>query len=168
MRNKWRPLKRPGRCRGVRVLLLSWNWRPGIANRSMSMSQAQTGPQLAATANQVDLGTHLRRCVVVHRRHNLGHPLSDVAQQLGHGLGCGVGWASTWRWSSIWSVVMRCYFERGDRQPSAPPRVRHSLGYLDHFCALELEGPGAPDECPPMNGPMAKFLRRLSFGVRAA
>jgi PLD-like domain len=36
------------------------------------------------------------------------------------------------------------------------------------FSALELYGSVKPDECPPMNGRMAKALRYLGFGVQAA
>ncbi|MDJ0391638.1 phospholipase D family protein [Roseomonas sp. E05] len=42
------------------------------------------------------------------------------------------------------------------------------LGYFGHFCALELYGSVRPDECPPMNGRMAKALRYLGFQVWAA
>ncbi|MHA6345373.1 phospholipase D-like domain-containing protein [Roseivivax sp. CAU 1761] len=36
------------------------------------------------------------------------------------------------------------------------------------FCALELYGTIKPDECPPMNGRMAKALRFLGFDVKGA
>jgi hypothetical protein len=42
------------------------------------------------------------------------------------------------------------------------------LGYFGRFCALELYGTVKPQECPPMNGRMAKALRYLGFDVRAA
>ena len=35
-----------------------------------------------------------------------------------------------------------------------------------YFCALELYGTVKPDECPPMNGRMAKTLRFLGFDVK--
>lgn len=37
-----------------------------------------------------------------------------------------------------------------------------------YFCALELYGTVKPDECPPMNGRMAKALRFLGFDVKGA
>lgn len=37
-----------------------------------------------------------------------------------------------------------------------------------YFCALELYGTIKPDECPPMNGRMAKALRFLGFDVKGA
>lgn len=40
------------------------------------------------------------------------------------------------------------------------------LGYFGRFCALELYGTVKPEECPPMNGRMAKALRFLGFNVR--
>lgn len=43
---------------------------------------------------------------------------------------------------------------------------RFKLGYFGRFCALELFGSIKPDECPPMNGRMAKALRYLGFDVR--
>jgi hypothetical protein len=42
------------------------------------------------------------------------------------------------------------------------------LGYFGRFCALELYGTIKPEECPPMNGRMAKALRFLGFNVRTA
>lgn len=42
------------------------------------------------------------------------------------------------------------------------------LGRFGRFCALELYGTIRPEECPPMNGRMAKALRYLGFDVRAA
>lgn len=42
------------------------------------------------------------------------------------------------------------------------------LGYFGRFCALELYGTLKPEECPPMNGRMAKALRYLGFDVRGA
>ena len=41
------------------------------------------------------------------------------------------------------------------------------LGRFGYFCALELYGTVRPDECPPMNGRIAKALRFLGYGVRA-
>ncbi len=41
------------------------------------------------------------------------------------------------------------------------------LGYFGFFSAVELYGTVRPDECPPMNGRMAKALRFLGFDVRA-
>lgn len=46
-----------------------------------------------------------------------------------------------------------------------PARKIRNFGY---FCALELFGTLKPQECPPMNGRMAKALRFLGFEVRAA
>ncbi|MFC3069405.1 phospholipase D family protein [Phenylobacterium soli] len=46
------------------------------------------------------------------------------------------------------------------------PRMK--LGLFGFFCALELYGTVRPDDCPPMNGRMAKALRFLGFDVRAA
>jgi len=40
------------------------------------------------------------------------------------------------------------------------------LGYFGRFCAPELYGTIKPEECPPMNGRMAKALRYLGFDVR--
>ena len=40
------------------------------------------------------------------------------------------------------------------------------LGRFGYFCALELYGTVKPDECPPMNGRIAKALRFLGYGVR--
>lgn len=40
------------------------------------------------------------------------------------------------------------------------------LGLFGRFCALELYGTVKPEECPPMNGRMAKALRYLGFGVK--
>jgi hypothetical protein len=40
------------------------------------------------------------------------------------------------------------------------------LRYFGYFCALELYGTIKPEECPPMNGRMAKALRYLGFDVR--
>ena len=40
------------------------------------------------------------------------------------------------------------------------------LGRFGYFCALELYGTVNPDECPPMNGRIAKALRFLGYGVR--
>jgi hypothetical protein len=41
------------------------------------------------------------------------------------------------------------------------------LGLFGFFCALELYGTVRPDDCPPMNGRMAKALRYLGFDVKA-
>ena len=40
------------------------------------------------------------------------------------------------------------------------------LGLFGRFCALELYGTIKPEECPPMNGRMAKALRYLGFSVK--
>ncbi len=40
------------------------------------------------------------------------------------------------------------------------------LGYFGLFCALELYGTIRPEDCPPINGRMAKALRYLGFDVR--
>lgn len=40
------------------------------------------------------------------------------------------------------------------------------LGLFGRFCALELYGTVKPQECPPMNGRMAKALRYLGFDVK--
>jgi hypothetical protein len=42
------------------------------------------------------------------------------------------------------------------------------LKRFGYFCALELYGTIKPDECPPMNGRMAKALRYLGFDVKGA
>lgn len=42
------------------------------------------------------------------------------------------------------------------------------LKRFGYFCALELYGTIKPDECPPMNGRMAKALRFLGFDVKGA
>lgn len=42
------------------------------------------------------------------------------------------------------------------------------LGRFGRFCALELYGTVNPEECPPMNGRMAKALRFLGFNVKGA
>jgi HKD family nuclease len=42
------------------------------------------------------------------------------------------------------------------------------LAYFGQFCALELYGTLNPEECPPMNGRMAKALRFLGFDVRGS
>jgi len=42
------------------------------------------------------------------------------------------------------------------------------LAYLGLFCALELYGTIKPEDCPPINGRMAKALRYLGFDVRGA
>lgn len=42
------------------------------------------------------------------------------------------------------------------------------LGRFGRFCALELYGTIKPEQCPPMNGRMAKALRYLGFDVRGA
>lgn len=42
------------------------------------------------------------------------------------------------------------------------------LKRFGYFCALELYGTVKPDECPPMNGRMAKALRYLGFDVKGA
>ncbi len=42
------------------------------------------------------------------------------------------------------------------------------LGMFARFCALELYGTIKPEDCPPMNGRMAKALRYLGFDVRGA
>ena len=39
------------------------------------------------------------------------------------------------------------------------------LGLFGYFCSLELYGTVEPNECPPMNGRMAKALRYLGFDV---
>lgn len=46
--------------------------------------------------------------------------------------------------------------------PAVKPRL------FGRFCALELYGTIKPQECPPMNGRMAKALRFLGFDVRGA
>jgi len=46
------------------------------------------------------------------------------------------------------------------------PRMK--LSYFGFFCALELFGTVKPEDCPPMNGRMAKSLRYLGFDVKAA
>ena len=43
---------------------------------------------------------------------------------------------------------------------------KFKLGHFGYFCALELYGTVKPDECPPMNGRMAKALRFLGFDVK--
>ena len=40
------------------------------------------------------------------------------------------------------------------------------LGLFGRFCAIELYGTVKPEECPPMNGRMAKALRYLGFDVK--
>ena len=40
------------------------------------------------------------------------------------------------------------------------------IGRFGYFCALELYGTVKPNECPPMNGRMAKALRFLGFDVK--
>lgn len=40
------------------------------------------------------------------------------------------------------------------------------LGRFGRFCALELYGTIKPEQCPPMNGRMAKALRYLGYDVR--
>jgi hypothetical protein len=40
------------------------------------------------------------------------------------------------------------------------------LGFFGMFCALELYGTIKPEDCPPMNGRIAKALRFLGFDVR--
>jgi hypothetical protein len=40
------------------------------------------------------------------------------------------------------------------------------LGRFGRFCALELDGTVKPEECPPINGRMAKALRYLGFDVK--
>jgi hypothetical protein len=40
------------------------------------------------------------------------------------------------------------------------------LSYIGRFCALELYGTIKPEDCPPINGRMAKALRYLGFDVR--
>ena len=42
------------------------------------------------------------------------------------------------------------------------------LAFIGRFCALELYGTIKPEECPPINGRMAKALRYLEFNVRGA
>jgi len=42
------------------------------------------------------------------------------------------------------------------------------LGMFGYFCALELYGTLKPEDCPPINGRMAKALRYLGHEVRAA
>ena len=46
--------------------------------------------------------------------------------------------------------------------------TRRKLGMFGKFCSLELYGTIKPEECPPMNGRMAKALRYLGFDVRGA
>jgi hypothetical protein len=46
------------------------------------------------------------------------------------------------------------------------PRMK--LKFFGQFCALELYGTIKPQECPPMNGRIAKALRYLGFDVRGA
>jgi len=43
------------------------------------------------------------------------------------------------------------------------PRMK--LAYFGFFCALELYGSVKPEDCPPMNGRMAKALRYLGYDV---
>jgi len=45
-------------------------------------------------------------------------------------------------------------------------RADLKLAWFGKFCALELYGTIKPEECPPMNGRMAKALRYLGFDVR--
>jgi hypothetical protein len=42
------------------------------------------------------------------------------------------------------------------------------LGRFGYFCALELYGTLKPEDCPPINGRMAKALRYLGYEVRGA
>jgi len=42
------------------------------------------------------------------------------------------------------------------------------LRYFGMFCGLELYGTVQPEDCPPINGRMAKALRYLGFDVRGA
>ena len=42
------------------------------------------------------------------------------------------------------------------------------LSWFGRFCALELYGTLKPEECPPMNGRIAKALRYLGFDVKGA
>jgi hypothetical protein len=44
---------------------------------------------------------------------------------------------------------------------------RMKLEHIGYFSALELFGTIKPDECPPMNGRIAKALRFLGFDVKA-
>ncbi len=46
--------------------------------------------------------------------------------------------------------------------------ARRKLGMFGKFCSLELYGTIRPEECPPMNGRMAKALGYLGFDVRGA
>lgn len=45
------------------------------------------------------------------------------------------------------------------------PRMK--LRLFGRFCALELYGTIHPEECPPMNGRIAKALRFVGFDVKA-
>jgi hypothetical protein len=42
------------------------------------------------------------------------------------------------------------------------------LGMFGYFCALELYGTLKPEDCPPINGRMAKALRYLGYDERGA
>jgi hypothetical protein len=46
-------------------------------------------------------------------------------------------------------------------------RADFKLILFGRFCALELYGTVRPEDCPPMNGRMAKALRFLGFDVKA-
>ena len=43
--------------------------------------------------------------------------------------------------------------------------AKYKLNYFAKFSALELYGTVKPEECPPMNGRMAKALRFLGFDL---
>jgi hypothetical protein len=55
-----------------------------------------------------------------------------------------------------------------DRLHDVTSDDRWKLGLFGKFCAIELYGTVKPDECPPVNGRIAKALRFLGYPVAAA
>ena len=67
------------------------------------------------------------------------------------------------------STIMHLMYGKGDfiqRLHDVLYMPTMKLKMFGQFCALELYGTIKPDECPPMNGRMAKALRYLGFEVR--
>ena len=79
-----------------------------------------------------------------------------------------------WRWNDdnlqrVKSTLAHLLYGSGDfieRLHDILYDSNMKLVRFGYFCALELYGTVKPEECPPMNGRMAKSLRYLGFDVK--
>ena len=82
--------------------------------------------------------------------------------------------AEFWKWNNndvagVKSTLRHLLYGSGDfieRLHDVLHDPHRKLAHFGRFCAIELYGTVKPDECPPMNGRIAKALRFLGFDVK--